>query len=437
MGSVYVCRDTTQRDPRRLLTLKVVRQHAVKQELAVASFDHEARIGSLYRHPNAQTVIDRGVFEEQPYLVLDYVDGACFADLFTDETRPPPAVVVTIVLDILAALGALHRTTDSAGKLLGLIHCDVSPENILVGVDGVARLADFGSARFYAEADRPQPFSLSKPPWMPPEQFTGDRLDSSSDVYSAGVLLWTALTGHQPFAAEAYDQTVMNVMGKKIPPPSALGAPACLDGVCMQAMSRFRDRRFLVADAMAAALRATAAGENLVASREAIGKWVQGAVGEELAQRRNLIASVFGTGNAPRDGQPSASAATSRREGGRPRTPAGAEKVLSARTIFMPAAEPDAPDAEEKKRPTTARAQTLEQKRLVAVIATAVGLTIAFSLVLAIKSLVGRPGPSNRDRGAATTIPDPTAVPKLPPAPPPSTQVSVPAAAPAQAPNGP
>lgn len=436
MGSVYVCRDTT-RPNAGLLTLKVVRQHAVKEELAIASFEHEARIGTLYQHPNAQTVIDRGVFEGQPYLVLGYVDGGCLADLLTDETRPPPAIVVTIVLDILAALGALHRTADATGKLLGLIHCDVSPENVLIGVDGVARLADFGSARFATESDRPQPFSLSKPPWMPPEQFTGDRLDSSSDVYSAGVLLWTALTGHQPFAGESYDQTVMSVMGKKIPPPSALGAPACLDGVCMQAMSRFRDRRFLLADAMEAALRATAAAENLVASREMVGKWVQGAVGEELKERRRLIASAFGPGAPGRDPQsanPATNPGTSQRQ--RPRTPAGAEKVLSARTIFMPAAEPPESEkpAEKRAEEQDGDAPTPPQKHLVAVIAVAVGLTVAFSLALAIKSLAGRHPAPNRDQTAETAPPARAPIPREAPAEPPSARDLV---TPAQAPNGP
>lgn len=429
MGSVYVCRDTTRPEPRRLLTLKVVRQHAVKQELALASFDHEALIGSLYRHPNAQTVIDRGVFEEQPFLVLDYVDGACLADLVTDETRPPPAVVVTIVLDVLAALGALHRTTDSAGNVLGLIHCDVSPENILIGVDGIARLADFGSARFYAEADRPQPFSLSKPPWMPPEQFTGDRLDSSSDVYSAGVLLWTALTGHQPFAAEGYDQTVLNVMNKKIPPPSALGAPACLDGVCMQAMSRFRDRRFVLADAMAAALRGTAMGENLVASREMVSGWVQRAVGDDLAARRRLIASVFGTAEAPRDPQPLGDPGAARRDGARPRTPAGAEKVLSARTMYMPAA--DVTDAD--TGPIAGATPSPQQKRLIAVIVVTVAMTVTFSLALALKSWAGRRAQAKRDQAAFTVSSAAPTRPKPPAEPSPVNDRG----APAQAPNGP
>ncbi len=332
MGSVYVCRNANGGNPSRLFALKVIRQHTAKKELAAASFRHEALIGSLFRHANAQTVVDQGTFEDQPYLVLNYVDGGCLADLLTPDTRPSPAVTVAIVLDLLAALGALHQTRDDHGEPLGLVHCDISPENVLVGTDGVARLADFGSARITARDGHAHPFSVSKPPWMPPEQFTGDRLDASSDLYSVAVLLWTALTGHQPFAGEVYDQTVMNVMRKRVPPPSAFGAPAVLDAVCAQAMSRFRDRRFLVAGAMATALRSAAAPERLVASRGEVAAWVQRAMGEDLAQRRRIVAGMFGTGT---DGAQVSSydvrASAERLVGSR-----GASQVLSAKTLFIP-----------------------------------------------------------------------------------------------------
>jgi len=158
MGSIYVCRNVNAGNPSRLYALKVVRQHTAQKELAAASFRHEALIGSLFHHPNAQTVVDQGTFEGQPYLVLDYIDGGCLADLLTPETRPSPAVTVTIVLDLLAALGALHQATDDQGTPLGLVHCDISPENVLIGADGVARLADFGSARIMARDGHAHPF---------------------------------------------------------------------------------------------------------------------------------------------------------------------------------------------------------------------------------------------------------------------------------------
>jgi hypothetical protein len=106
-------------------------------------------------------------------------------------------------------------------------------------------------------------------------------------------LLWTALTGHQPFAADTYEQTAMNVLRKKIKPPSAYGAPACLDDVCMQAMDHSPDGRFMVANAMATALRTAARSENLIDSREGVGRCVRGALGDVLVDRHRRIEAAF------------------------------------------------------------------------------------------------------------------------------------------------
>jgi serine/threonine-protein kinase len=377
MGSVYVCRKANSGNPSRLFALKVIRQHTTKKELAAASFRHEALIGSFFRHANAQTVIDHGTFEDQPYLVLNYVDGGCLADLLTPDTRPSPAVTVAIVLDLLAALGALHQATDDRGGPLGLVHCDISPENVLIGTDGVARLADFGSARITARDGHAHPFSVSKPPWMPPEQFTGDRLDASSDLYSAAVLLWTALTGHQPFAADVYDQTVMNVMRKRVPPPSTFGAPPCLDAVCAQAMSRFRDRRFLVAGAMATALRSAATPERLIASRGEVAEWVQRAMGEDLAQRRRIVEGMFGTATeaSPR------SVYDVRTSADRPIGPRGVSQVLSAKTLFIPGLGQEPPQEEEPEPVVTGRSGA-------AVFWVAIGVALALALGVTVSSFV-------------------------------------------------
>jgi serine/threonine protein kinase len=364
MASVYVCRQANGEDPSRLLALKVIRQHTSQKDVAAASFRNEARVGAAFRHPNAQTVIEEGLFEDQPYLVLDYVEGGALSELLGRETRPAPAVTVSVVLDILAALAALHRTADASGAPLGLVHADISPENVLVGVDGAARLADFGSTRFTAVDDQAHPFAISKPPWMPPEQFAGEPLDASSDLYSVGVLLWTALAGHQPFAAEAYDQIVMNVMRRKVSPPSAFGAPRGLDDVCAQAMSRFREQRFLMADAMATALRSAAASAGLIASKAEVAQWVQRSLADELAQRRRIVAAMFGGGS------PTARPITP--SGRSPVTPA-ASSALSAKTLFLPGIEPP----EEPPRKNWAAAFWI-----------GVGLAIALSLGLTVSAWI-------------------------------------------------
>jgi serine/threonine protein kinase len=402
LGSVYVCRKAGG-DHGRLLTLKVVREHTIEQALAAASLHHEALVGSLFRHPNAQTVIDSGIYGGQPFLILEYLDGASLADLLAEETRPTPSIVVSIVLDVLSALHAMHQTTDPKGKPLGLVHCDVSPENVLVGVNGISRLADFGSARFTTVANERQPFAVSKPPYMPPEQFRGDKLDSRSDLYATGVLLWTALTGQQPFVADDYDQIVMNVMRKKIKPPSAYGAPACLDDVCMQALSRSPDGRFVVAGAMAAALRTAAQANNLIESREGVGQWVRRAMGDELARRHRLVDAMFsgvgaaevvgaGLGRATRGephgaSQPAPTRVLPTQTAGPSRTPPQGQKVLQPGR-----------KRQTRPRPTlTERQQTIIA--LASVLAFAATVTIGF--VLSRKSPdAGRAG----TREAATAL---------------------------------
>jgi serine/threonine protein kinase len=387
IGSVYVCRRAGGGDAGRLFTLKVVREH-VQQDLAAASFRHEAKIGAAFRHQHAQTVVDSGIYEGQPFLIFDYLEGCTLADLLVDETRPPPGVSVSIVLDVLGALQALHHATDARGKPLGLTHCDISPENVLVGVNGVARLADFGSARFTSTGEGPQPFALSKPPYMSPEQFRGESLDARSDIFSVGVLLWTALTGKPLFAGDSYDETVMNVMRKKIKLPSAVGGPPCLDDICMQALSRSPDGRFVIAAAMGTALRTAATAQNLVESREGVGAWVRRTMGDELAERRRNIDAMFnGQRVAPAAPAPESLGSTSAMraftraapgsEAAKPAptpTPPAGDKSLGARTIFRPA-----PGAGRRPR------LTLQQQAVIAVasalaFAATIGVGLAFTM---------------------------------------------------------
>lgn len=295
-GSIYVCRRANGQQPQALFTMKVIRQHALQKEAAVFSFKREARVGALLHHLNAQTVVDSGTYDEQPFLILPYIEGGNLTALLVGEARPSPSAVVTVLLDVLRALQHAHCLTDEQGKRLGLVHGDVSPENILVGTDGVARLTDFGSARFTAEGAGGQAdaFGLGKPSYMSPEQLRGEALDVRSDIFAVGVVMWTALTGQKLFAAETYDQTVMRVMRRKIPPPSSLGAPEALDDVCLQALSRSPEGRFASADEMADALMTAAAKADLVASRERVAQWVRRDLGETLAERRRRIELMFG-----------------------------------------------------------------------------------------------------------------------------------------------
>lgn len=297
MGSVYVCRRVGAVGFQRLFALKVIRQHSTQQDVAVKSFIREAKIGAMLDHPNLQTLVDVGTYEDQPFLILDYIEGTSLSDVITEDRRPPPAIVVSAILDILRGLQHVHDVVDEQGNRRGLVHCDVSPQNILIGVDGSARLTDFGSARFANEAQTAEtdPVAVGKPAYMAPEQLRGESVDVRTDVFSVGIVMWTALTGQKLFSAESYDQTVMRVMRRKIPPPSELGAPACLDPIILKALSRSPEGRYASADELARDLLKVAAAENLVASPRDVGQWVRTELGDSLAERRRRIQEMFGS----------------------------------------------------------------------------------------------------------------------------------------------
>jgi len=333
MGSVYACRKAGSRGLDRLFTLKVVRQYSAQQELAEASLRREARLGQWLRHPNIHSVIDSGTHKDQPFVILDYVEGVSLEDLLAGGRRPPAPIVASIVLDALRALEKAHSLRDDAGNPRRLVHCDVSPPNILVGTDGVSRLMDFGSCRVLSEegADKPEPVKMGKPSFMAPEQLHAEALDNRTDLFAVGVVLYVALTGQDLFGAESYAEVVLNVLKKRIPPPSEHGAPACFDEVVRHALSRAREGRFETASAMAQALVAATSDESMLASPAEVGAYVRREFGELLDERRRRLQRAV-------DGESTSRVTTFHLD----LSSGGAEKEKkNASTLFIPAAGDD------------------------------------------------------------------------------------------------
>jgi serine/threonine protein kinase len=276
MGSVYACRRTGALGFRRMFAIKVVRNDSGQEQAAERSFAREIQIGGFLDHPNVQSVLDVGSFKGQPYLVLQLIDGASL-DAISLGQPVPPDILATVLIDMLRGLQSAHDLTDEGGIRLGLVHADVSPPNILVGTDGVARLTDFGSARFTAlgEGGLADPMIMGKPAFMAPEQLVGEPLDARTDIFATGVVMWTMLTGRHLFAADSYEQIIQNVGRKRIEPPSLYGAPACFDAVCLRALSRSRDERYGSAEQMAGALLAAALSNGCLAPTTAVAAFVR------------------------------------------------------------------------------------------------------------------------------------------------------------------
>ena len=297
MGSVYACRRTGTFGFRRMFAIKVVRQDSGQEQAAERSFAREIQVGGLIDHPNVQSVLDVGSFKGQPYIVLQLIEGGSLDAISLDQPMPP-GVLAAVFVDVLRGLQSAHGLTDEGGRWVGLVHADLSPPNILVGVDGVARLADFGSARFTAlgEGGLADPMILGKPAFMAPEQLLGEPLDARTDIFAAGIVMWTMLTGHPLFAADSYEQIVANVLRKTVEPPSRYGAPACFDAVCLRALSRSREDRYGSAEEMAGALLAAAVANGCLAPPTAVAAFVRRrtpAGGPSLRRQTGSVSTVM------------------------------------------------------------------------------------------------------------------------------------------------
>ena len=289
VGSVYLCRLKASSGFQRLFAMKVLRVGVVRDPLLVREFFREARVLSTLHHPNVIGIVDAGS-EKEPYLVLDYVEGGSLFELCQESPEArDPAVVVAILLDALAGTAAVHQATDDAGEPLQLVHHDLTPHNLLVGVDGACRVADFGVAR--TGTPKAGDKQYGKPAYVAPERYLGAPGDHRSDLFSLGVVLYTALTGVNPFQGANSEEIRRRVLLGHVPPASTVGLrpPPCLDWICEKALAQKPSERFQSAEEMMVHLRRIAGREELIASPSQVAQWVRSVCRDRLEARRRLL----------------------------------------------------------------------------------------------------------------------------------------------------
>jgi len=296
----------------KIVAIKRLHAHFAADPEFLSMFIDEARLASVINHPNVVSSLDVVAEDHELLLVMEYVQGETLAQLIRLARKQhallPLGITQRILCDALDGLHAAH-TASAGGQPLNIVHRDVSPQNIMVGDNGVARVLDFGIAKAESRSQSTRPGTVKgKFSYLSPEQIRGQPVDARTDVFSAGVVLWESLTGQRLFSVPGLAKTVERVLSTPIAPPSSKNpsVSAALDRVVLKALARDSARRYQSAAEFADALRAVS-GE---ATRAELAAWVSATAAEGLASRREALRALEAIDVADVDAQPTSQPAS-------------------------------------------------------------------------------------------------------------------------------
>jgi serine/threonine protein kinase len=294
-------------------TVAIKRLHAqfAKDPDFVAMFMDEARLAARIHHPNVVSTLDVVARDGELFVVMEYIPGEALSKLVrcaaATGARIEPRIAVAIVAGFLHGLHAAHEARSERGEPLELVHRDVSPQNVLVGIDGVARVVDFGIAKAVGRTQTTREGQLKgKIAYMAPEQLHGIEVSRRTDIYAASIVLWELLAGKRLFARENDAAVMMAALTEEVPAPSVVApaVPGRLDRITLRGLARLPEARFATAREMALALE----GAIDLALPSEVGSWVQTTAGSILGRRSSLVADIESNSGMdrplPSDSQP-------------------------------------------------------------------------------------------------------------------------------------
>jgi serine/threonine-protein kinase len=303
MGTVHLAWAVGAGGFERLVVIKRMHAHLLSLEEASRRFLHEAQAASKLHHANVVGIHQVGRDARGYFLVFDFVEGGTLESLVDRSvlkggTLAAP-VVMRVILDALAGLQAAHEAKDVEGRGLGILHRDVSLQNVLVGTDGVARVADFGVAKSaISSVSTEEAHFLGKLMYVPPEHLRRAPCGPSFDVYSLGVTMWIALTGLEPWSGADESQLIRHILDDGLPPPSSSGVAVApqLEEIVMRACASDVRERYGSAREMRDVIERMARDTGWLASHGEVAEVVQRLMGTDLARVRARVHEVSASG---------------------------------------------------------------------------------------------------------------------------------------------
>jgi serine/threonine protein kinase len=278
MAEVFRATSSGAKGFEKIIVIKRILDTLARDEEFRELFKGEARIAARLSHANIVQVFELEQEGDHLYIAMEYVNGTDLARLLTRARglgEFPIPIALFVVAEVLRALGFAHHATDPEGEALHVVHCDISPQNILVSLAGEVKITDFGISRAAIQAGS-QEVIRGKYAYMSPEQVEGKQLDGRSDLFSLGIVLYELLTGRRLFKAKSRDETLARVRRAEVPSPRAYRPDLSedLEAFLLKTLSRSRDDRWRDAAEMGDALSALIVREGHRATNNDLGSFV-------------------------------------------------------------------------------------------------------------------------------------------------------------------
>lgn len=310
MAQVWAARLRGARQFQKIVAVKTMLPKLSEDEQFEQMFLDEASLASQIRHPNAVEILDLGEQYGILYLVMEWIEGVPLNQLMK-AAKPrggiPYPIAARIALQSCAGLHAAHELRDEKGQLVGLVHRDVSPQNLLVTYDGVTKVVDFGVAKATALGGGATVAGQvkGKVSYMAPEQVNGEGIDRRADVFALGIVLYALTTGKHPFRRESEGATMYNICSNEpVVPPSKVvpDYPAELEPIVQKALAKDRNQRYASCDEMLRALDALP-NHLRVGSDGDVQQFISTLMGDKRAeQKRRIDDAITRAEEAPESG---------------------------------------------------------------------------------------------------------------------------------------
>ncbi|HEY3815557.1 MAG TPA: serine/threonine-protein kinase [Polyangiaceae bacterium] len=310
MATVFLARLSGVGGFQRFVAIKRLHPHLAREPEFIEMFLEEARLSARIHHPNVVPILEIGQSDQGYYIVMEYVEGDTLGRLLARSAqtgvRLPVKVGLRVVIDMLAGLDAAHELKDDDGAPFGIVHRDISPQNVLVGVDGSSRLSDFGVARATSKLSTTRTGQLKgKLAYMAPEQAKGHKdVDRRADIFASGIVLWEVLACRRLFKGDGEADTLNRVMNEPIPPvrSAAPTIPAALEAVVAKALERDRTKRYGTAAEFADSLERASRVVGALGTHKEVALHLEAVLGTEISQQRDVVRAWLARSEPSRHG---------------------------------------------------------------------------------------------------------------------------------------